>query len=165
MLIHLHLPLNYMQKCVLICIQESQQCLFTENVFEIFLFLFWGCHVFVHLYLKVIKKKDMLHLFVFHYSFHYWILWKFINRPRAKSFVVKLFHCMLIVGEWQFPKSGQSCSVLFSPRPIVWELVRLRQKATRSFQNGARKYYGLVRTLQMLSYVVIELLSYNTNTL
>lgn len=45
--------------------------------------------------------------------------------------------------------SDQSNSVLFSLRPIACELVRLRQKATRSFQNGARKYYGLVRTLPL----------------
>ncbi len=46
-------------------------------------------------------------------------------------------------------ESGQSHLALFSRCPIACELVRLRQKATRSFQNGARKYYGLVRTLQM----------------
>lgn len=75
-----------------------------------------------------------------------------VSGTRVRIFIVELFHSFLYDPLIQFNTAGQSHSALFSPRPIGAELVRLRHRATRSFQNGAGKYYGLVRNLQMFIF-------------
>lgn len=143
--------------------------------------VFWGCHVFVHLYLKLLKTKR-------HVAF-VWLLYRstcYVSNSvlqydcdtyykRGISFIyLGVFNmirslitdqidllsnystlfciiCQCITGYTFWPITCR----LAQRRPIGCELVRLRQRATRSFQNGSWEYHGLVRTLQNAFFTAV----------
>lgn len=120
------------------------QCSATTTTYNLCLFFF----VVMSCYIVVL-------CFVICWSmFSFLNVWnKFISISRTHTAPCGI--CLTFLIQSNLPLScicvrvDQSRCALLCHWPIGCELVCLRQRATRSFQDGAGEYYGLVRTLQM----------------